>query len=167
MSKSGRIGKVEGRSEKLGQELGFEIVDVCITKDDTGETLGIYIDKPEGISLDDCEKFHRAIQPQLEDIDYDFLEVSSPGADRPLKKDKDFQRALGQEVEIHFFKPINGCKIINGILSDWSKETFTIENADGAPAEYQRKSAALIKPVIDMEGIEEIEFTDEEGEKAE
>ena len=77
------------RCQKVADSLGFELVDVCLDKENTGKYLRIYIDRPEGMDLDSCEKYHRAIQPLVEDYDYDFLEVSSPGIDRPLKKDRD------------------------------------------------------------------------------
>ena len=89
---------VTPRCQALADRMNLELVDVCLDKEGAGKYLRIYIDKPEGISLDDCEAYHRAIQPQLEQYDYDFLEVSSPGVDRPLKKDRDFDRAIGSEV---------------------------------------------------------------------
>lgn len=89
---------MEPKAQRLADKLGFELVDVTLDKESTGNYLRVYIDKPEGISLDDCEVYHRALQPLVEDYDYDFMEVSSPGVDRPLKKDRDFERALGSEV---------------------------------------------------------------------
>ena len=79
MAKSELTAVVEPKCQRLADELGFELVDVALDKEDTGKYLRIYIDKEAGIDLNDCEKFHRAIQPQLESYDYDFLEVSSPG----------------------------------------------------------------------------------------
>ena len=70
---------VTPRCQALADRMNLELVDVCLDKEGAGKYLRIYIDKPEGISLDDCEAYHRAIQPQLEQYDYDFLEVSSPG----------------------------------------------------------------------------------------
>ena len=84
MAKAELTTVVEPRCQRLADEQGLELVDVSLDKEPTGKYLRIYIDKPEGISLDDCERYHRAIQPQLESYDYDFLEVSSPGVDRRL-----------------------------------------------------------------------------------
>ena len=112
MPKAELTANVTPKCQRLADQLEFELVDVSLDKEGAGKYLRIYIDKPEGISLDDCEKYHRAIQPQLEDYDYDFLEVSSPGVDRPLKKDRDFERAIGTEVEVHLFKAMDGTKLI-------------------------------------------------------
>ena len=80
---------VEPKCQALADRLGFELVDVSLDKESSGKYLRIYIDNEAGITLDDCETYHRAIQPQLESYDYDFLEISSPGIDRPLKQDLD------------------------------------------------------------------------------
>ena len=85
MARSELSAVVEPKCQRLADSLGFELVDVSLDKEGAGKYLRIYIDKPEGITLDDCERYHRAIAPQVEDFDYDFLEVSSPGVDRPLK----------------------------------------------------------------------------------
>ena len=114
MAKSELTAVVEPKCQRLADELGYELVDVALDKEDSGKYLRIYIDKPEGIDLNDCEKYHRAIQPQLESYDYDFLEISSPGIDRPLKKDRDFARALGMEVELRLFKAVDGQKEFSG-----------------------------------------------------
>ena len=151
---------VEPKCQRLADSLGFELVDVSLDKEGAGKYLRIYIDKPEGITLDDCERYHRAIAPQVEDFDYDFLEVSSPGVDRPLKKDRDFERALGSEVEVKLFKAIDGQKLITGVLTDYSAAEVALEVA-GAEVRIPRKAAALIRPVVDMEGVEDVEFPEE------
>ena len=151
---------VEPKCQRLADSLGFELVDMSLDKEGAGKYLRIYIDKPEGITLDDCERYHRAIAPQVEDFDYDFLEVSSPGVDRPLKKDRDFERALGSEVEVKLFKAIDGQKLITGVLTDYSAAEVALEVA-GAEVRIPRKAAALIRPVVDMEGVEDVEFPEE------
>ena len=151
---------VEPKCQRLADSLGFELVDVSLDKEGAGKYLRIYIDKPEGITLDDCERYHRAIAPQVEDFDYDFLEVSSPGVDRPLKKDRDFERALGSEVEVKLFKAIDGQKLITGVLTDYSAAEVALETPAGE-VRIPRKSAALIRPVVDMEGVEDVEFPEE------
>ncbi len=166
MAKSELTAVVEPKCQRLADELGFELVDVCLDKEDAGKYLRLYIDKPEGISLDDCEVYHRAIQPQLESYDYDFLEVSSPGIDRPLKKDRDFERALGLEVEVHLFKAIDGQKTFGGTLVDYDKDDVVIDAA-GEQLRFARRAASLIKPVVDMEGVEDVDMSDEEDEAEE
>ena len=150
---------VDPKCQRLADELGFELVDVCLDKEGAGKYLRIYIDRPEGISLDDCERYHRAIQPQLESYDYDFLEVSSPGVDRPLKKDRDFERALGSEVEVKLFKAMDGQKVITGVLAGLENGEIVLDTPAGEKR-IPRKQAALVKPVVDMEGVESVDLSE-------
>ena len=163
MAKSELTAVVEPKCQRLADELGFELVDVALDKEDTGKYLRIYIDKEAGIDLNDCEKFHRAIQPQLESYDYDFLEVSSPGIDRPLKKDRDFERAMGMEVELRLFKPVDGQKEFSGELVGYDKENVVLLIA-GEEKAFARKAASLIKPVVDMDGVQEVDLHEDETE---
>ena len=135
--------------QRLADKMNYELVDAELVKEGPGRYLRIYIDRPGGISLDELEAYHREIQPQLERVDYDFLEVCSPGLDRPLKKERDFERALGQKVEVRLFKPIDGKKLFEGALRAWNAETVTIEDAAGL-REIPRRGVALIKPVIEI-----------------
>ena len=164
MAKSELTAVVEPKCQRLADELGYELVDVALDKEDSGKYLRIYIDKPEGIDLNDCEKYHRAIQPQLESYDYDFLEISSPGIDRPLKKDRDFERALGLEVEIHLFKAVEGQKVFSGELSAWDKDTLTIL-VGGEERVFARRAASQVKPIVDMDGVQEVDLTGDEPEE--
>ena len=150
---------VEPKCKALADRLGYELVDVCLDKESTGKYLRIYIDKEEGISLDDCEIYHRAIQPQLESYDYDFLEISSPGVDRPLKKDRDFERATGSEVEVRLFKAVDGQKIITGVLAGLDGNDIVLELPEGEKR-IPRRAAALVKPVVDMEGVESVDLSE-------
>lgn len=143
--------------QRLADKMNYELVDAELVKEGPGRYLRIYIDRPCGISLDELEAYHREIQPQLERVDYDFLEVCSPGLDRPLKKERDFERALGQKVEVRLFKPLDGKKLFEGALRAWNAETVTIEDASGL-REIPRRGVALIKPVI------EIDLDDDEGD---
>ena len=102
----------------------------------------------DGITFNDCERFHKAVQPKLEDIVYDYLEVSSPGADRPVKTMRDFEKRRGEQVEIRLFAKIDGVKQFTGALSAMDEETVSIVLADGQTKSFQRKAVALIKPVI-------------------
>lgn len=150
---------VTPRCQALADEQGYELVDVSLDKEGADKYLRIYIDKPEGITLDDCERYHRAIQPQLESYDYDFLEVSSPGVDRPLKKDRDFERAIGTEVEVHLFKALDGAKLITGYLQDYSKEEILLDTPAGE-VRLSRKACALVKLVVDMAGVESVDLSE-------
>ena len=148
---------VEPRCQRLADKMGFELVDVCLDREPAGKYLRLYIDKPEGITLDDCEAYHRAIQPQLEDYDYDFLEVSSPGIDRPLKKDRDFERAIGSEVEVRLFRAMNGVKQLSGVLADFDRSDIVLDVA-GERKTIARKAIALCRMAVDMEGVESVEL---------
>ena len=150
---------VTPKCQKLADELGFELVDVSLDKEGAGKYLRIYIDKPEGIWLNDCETYHRAIQPQLESYDYDFLEVCSPGVDRPLKKDRDFERAQGSEIEVKLFKALDGQKVLTGILLGLEDGEIVLETPAGEKR-IPRKAAALVKPVVDMEGVESVDLSE-------
>ncbi len=159
MAKAELTTVVEPKCKRLADQMGFELVDVCLDKEGAGKYLRIYIDKPEGITMDDCETYHRAIQPQLESYDYDFLEVSSPGIDRPLKKDRDFERALGSEIEVKLFKVMDGQKVMTGILAGLENGDIVLDTPAGEKR-IPRKAAALVKPVVDMEGIESVDLSE-------
>ena len=157
MPKTDLMRVVEPRCQRVADSLGFELVDVTLDKENTGKYLRIYIDREGGMDLDSCEKYHRAIQPLVEDYDYDFLEVSSPGVDRPLKKDRDFERALGSEVEAKLFRAVDGVKEFVGTLAAWTADTFTLETPAGERT-LERKACASVKPVVDMEGVEDVDL---------
>ena len=161
MARAESLAGLEAKCLKAAEKMGFELVDVCIDQEPTGKYLRIYIDKPEGVSLDDCELFHKTVRPWTDALDYDFMEVSSPGLDRPLKKDRDFERNLGAEIEVRLFRPMDGSKIITGTLAGLQDGMILIDTADGRK-EIPRKSAALVKPVVDMEGIEEVDLSGDE-----
>jgi ribosome maturation factor RimP len=156
---------IEARCAKIAGDMGFELVDVCVEKEPTGKYLRFYIDKPEGISLDDCEAYHKAVRSIADSVDYDFMEVSSPGIDRPLKKDRDFERNLGAEIEIKLFKAMDGAKVLTGILAGLEDGDILLETPAGVKR-IPRKAAALVKPTVDMEGIEEVDLSEntESGE---
>ena len=159
MAKSELTSVVEPKCQRLAEQLGYELVDVSLDKEDSGKYLRLYIDKPEGITLDDCERYHRAIQPQLESYDYDFLEVCSPGVDRPLKKPRDYERAQGSEIEVKLFKAIDGVKVITGTLVCLDGDDIVLDTPEGEKR-IARKAAALVKPVVDMEGIETVDLSE-------
>ena len=152
------VAAILPRCEKIAADMGFELVDAAIEKEPTGKYLRFYIDRPEGISLDDCEAYHKAVRDLADKVDYDFMEVSSPGIDRPLKKDRDFERNLGSEIEIKLFKPMDGLKLLTGVLAGLENGEILLETPEGIKR-IPRKAAALVKPVVDMEGIEEVDLS--------
>ncbi|MBQ8536163.1 MAG: ribosome maturation factor RimP [Clostridia bacterium] len=143
--------------QRLADEMGYELVDVCLDKEPQGKYLRIYLDKEAGISLDDCEAYHRKVQPKLESYDYDFLEVSSPGVDRPLKTPRDFERCQGDEVEVRLYKPVEGQKIYQGILMGLQDKEVVILCGE-AEKRFAQRTVALVKPIVDMTGVESVEF---------
>lgn len=141
---------------QLAVSLGYDLVDVELVKEGPGRYLRIYIDKPDGISLDDCETYHRAVQTKVEHVDYDFLEVCSPGVDRPLKTEADWQRALDQEISVRLFRPEQGAKEHIGFLRTAEKDAVVLETPAGS-VRLMRKSIAQAKPVVRFEDDEEEE----------
>ena len=147
----------EAKTEELLQPLvdahGFELVDVEYVKEAGNWYLRVYIDKPVGISVDDCEVISRALSDKLDEEDYIedsyILEVSSPGLGRPLKKDKDFQRSIGKEIEVRTFRAIDKQKEFTGILKEFNKDSFTIVIEDNEMT-FQRSETALVRLAFDF-----------------
>ena len=148
----------ESRTEQLLQpmmeEHQFELVDVEYVKEGGTWYLRAYIDKPDGITINDCEVISRALSDKLDEEDFIedsyVLEVSSPGLGRPLKKEKDFQRSIGEAVEIKLYKPQDGTKEYTGILKEFDKDTVTIEKEDGSCVVFSRDALALIRLAFDF-----------------
>lgn len=148
----------EARTEKyllsLLEQYAFELVDVEYVKEAGNWYLRTYIDKPGGIAVDDCEVVSRQLGAWLDQEDFIedsyILEVSSPGLGRPLKKEKDFARSLGQEVEIRLYQSKNKQKEFTGILTAYDKDTVTIEMEDGTGEAFNRTEIALIRLAFDF-----------------
>ena len=149
------VHAVEAIIRQIASEQALELVEVTLQKEQQGKTLCIYIDKPGGVTLDDCERFHKAAQPMLDAIDYDFLEVSSPGVDRPIKTQRDFEKNRDALVEIKLFAPIDGAKTYEGNLHAMDDAAVTLTFANGTEKTFPRKAVAIIKPVIVFEDEEE------------
>ena len=146
---------VERIAEPLARELGLELVEVTFQKESRGKCLCLFLDKEGGLTLDDCERYHKRVQPLLEDIDYDFLEVSSPGADRPIKTLRDFEKNRDSRVEARLFAPIDGSKVYQGSLRAMDGDGITLLLDDGQSRTFPRKAVAVVRPVVSLEGLEE------------
>lgn len=146
--------KTEALLKPLMEQHQFELVDVEFVKEAGTWFLRAYIDKPGGITIDDCETVSRALSDQLDEENFIeetyILEVSSPGLGRPLKKDKDFERSLGESVEVRLFKAVEKQKEFTGILKAWDKETVTLEFEDGDTFVIERTNIALIRLAFDF-----------------
>lgn len=133
---------------------GFELVDVEYVKEGGSWYLRAYIDKPGGINVDDCELVSRELSDILDEKDFIdeayILEVSSPGLGRPLKKEKDFKRSLGKEVEIRTYRMVDRTKEFTGILKDYDKDTVTIEMENGELKTFEKGDIALIRLAFDF-----------------
>ncbi len=148
----------EARTEEfllpLMAEHQFELVDVEYVKEAGTWYLRAYIDKEGGIAVDDCEVISRKLSEWLDEKDFItdsyILEVSSPGLGRPLKKEKDFARSIGKEVEIKLYRALNKQKDFTGILRSYDKESVTIEQEDGTEMNFTRSDIALIRLAFDF-----------------
>ena len=131
----------------------FELVDVEYVKEGSNWYLRAYIDKEGGISVDDCEVISRAFSDKLDEEDFIddayIMEVSSPGLGRPLKKEKDYKRSMGKELEIRTYRAINREKEVYGILKFYDENSVTIENEDGEQT-FQKSDIALIRLAFDF-----------------
>ena len=148
----------EQKTEKLlipiMEANGFELVDVEYVKEAGNWYLRAYIDKPGGITVDDCEVVNRELGDLLDRDDFIdesyILEVSSPGLGRPLKKERDFIRSKGEEVEIRTYRMVDRQKEFRGVLKAWDKDTVTIEYEDGQEQVFARDNIALIRLAFDF-----------------
>lgn len=148
----------EQRTEELIvpiiEQKQFELVDVEYVKEGGTWYLRAYIDKPGGITVDDCEVVSRALSDLLDKHDFIedayVLEVSSPGLGRPLKKEKDFARSIGEEVDVRTFRAISHQKEFTGILRDYDKEKIVLEMEDQELLEIARADIALIRLSFDF-----------------
>lgn len=139
--------------EKLAREHALELCDVALEKENTGSYLRIYLDKEGGLTLDDCEKYHHAVMSIVEQYEFDFLEVCSPGIDRPIKSQRDVQKALGTLVEVRLYKPLDGRKSAQGTLIRMDDEAVEIAQGE-ARLSFPRKAVALVKLVPDLSALE-------------
>lgn len=152
MSKS---SSYEAKTEKLIlpilERLQFELVDVEYVKEGSIYYLRAYIDKEGGITVNDCEVVAREMNDLLDKEDfipesYTF-EVSSPGLGRPLKKEKDYVRNMGKEVEIRTYRAINRNKEFYGLLTAYDHDSVTID-ADGKEMRFEKSDIALIRQAV-------------------
>lgn len=139
--------------EPICKENGVEIYDVEYVQEAGEWYLRAYIDKEGGVTIDDCEAVSRAMSDALDANDFIedayYLEVSSPGLGRTLKKDTHLQKSIGETVELKTFKPIDKRKEFTGILKGFTQSSITVE-IDGKDTEFLRNEVALIKLALDF-----------------
>ena len=167
MAQSDLTRVVEPACQKLAEQQQVELVDVELAREGASRYLRIYIAKPDGITLRDCETYQRAVMPLVERVDYDFLEVCSPGIDRPLKKQKDYDAHVGDLVEVHLYRAINKCRRFEGELLGLFEDQVKIQAGD-MEMSFALKEISLCMPVIviteDDLGDEQALELGEEGE---
>lgn len=147
----------ESRTEQLLMPIleqhTFELWDVEYIKEGSDWYLRAYIDKPGGITIDDCVAVSRQLSDRLDETDFIedayILEVSSPGLGRQLKKDKDFEKCIGKSVDLRTYRLLDGKKEFTGLLKAFDKETITIE-INGADTSFARGDIAIVKLSINF-----------------
>jgi Uncharacterized protein conserved in bacteria len=148
----------EQKTEKLVEPMlsthQFELYDVEYVKEGGNWFLRVYIDKENGITVDDCEIVSRALSDLLDKHDFIpdsyILEVSSPGLGRQLKRDKHFEKSIGEEVELKLYKPLNKKKEFVGILTAFDQDTITLELEDGTSVVFNRPDIAIVRLTFDF-----------------
>ncbi len=155
MSKrDGYESKVEAFLLPIMEQNNFELVDVEYVKEAGTWYLRAYIDKEGGFTVDDCEMVSRRLSDWLDEKDFIddsyILEVSSPGLGRPLKKEKDFKRSMGEQVDIKLYRAIDRQKDFSGALYAYDEETVTIQHEDESTTTFNRKDIALIRLAFDF-----------------
>lgn len=147
--------KIEEFITPIVEELGYEIVEVEFAKKYNGDNLTVFIDKPGGgITINDCEAVHTAIDEPLDELnptnDKPYtLNVSSPGIDRPIVTDKDYNRNKGEVLEVKLFEAIQKKKLFVGTLIDFNSETVTLD-VDGKTLEIERKKISKATKYINF-----------------
>ena len=155
MSKRDGVEKrVEAYLMPVMEKNQFELVDVEYVKEAGTWYLRAYIDKEGGFTVDDCELVSRQLGEWLDREDFIddsyILEVSSPGLGRPLKKEKDFKRSLGEQVEVRLYRAVDRQKEFTGALAAYDEDTVTLRFEDGTETSFEKKDIALIRLAFDF-----------------
>lgn len=130
------VETVTGLVTPILDERHFELVDAEFVKEGKSWYLRIYIDKPGGINIEECALVSDLLGEKLDNCDPDpipqayFLEVSSPGAERPLKKERDYERALNSYIHVSLYQPLEGNKVYEGTMVDLKPDELTLEYMD-------------------------------------
>ena len=152
------MSKIEERVEELitktVNDIGYSIYDVMYVKEGKDNYLRIFIDNETGISLDDCEKVNNAITDMLDEADIIkdqyFLEISSPGVERHIRKDKQLEEHIKKEIVVKLFKPIGKLKELTGELIKFDEETITLL-IEGKEITIERKNISSMKRAFKWE----------------
>ena len=134
MNKKGIESSVKKLTEEIIKDSDIELIDIEYVKEGPFKYLKIYIDKPGGITIDDTADISKLLNKKLDEADFIeeqyFLEVSSPGVERPFKKEADYLKNIGSVVEAKFYRPIEGKKSVKGILTEKTENNIVIKSGD-------------------------------------
>lgn len=140
--------------EPITVKYGVSIYDVEYVKEGSDWYLRAYIDKDGGVTIEDCELVSRALSDALDEKDFIkdayILEVSSPGLGRQLKKDRHFEKSLGEEVEVKLFEALEGQKEFAGCLTSYDKEHVVILTQDEKEIQFERAKIATVRLALDF-----------------
>ena len=154
MKRTEIVAKTEELVTPIIEKNHFELVDVEYVREGANWYLRIYADKEGGINIDDCVLISRALEEKLDAEDFIsdayILEVRSPGLGRPLKKEKDYIRSMGKELEIRTYRAIDREKEFYGILKAYDADTVTSEQKDGKEMVFEKSNIALIRLAFDF-----------------
>lgn len=145
--------KTIGFLQPILDELGLKLWDVVFSKEGKEYYLSAFIDKPGGVNVNDCEAVSSRMNEILDREDYikepyTFV-VSSPGLDRPLKRERDFMNSVGRDVELRTYRAIDGQKEFSGVLKAYDNDTVTIDTGDKEQV-FSRKDISLIRLAFDF-----------------
>ena len=146
--------KAEALAQPIVESRGYELVDVEYVKEAGTWYLRLYIDKEGGITINDCEEVSRLFGDRLDEEDFIedayVMEVSSPGLDRPLKKEKDYIRSMGKDVDVRLYRQIDRQKEFTGALTAYDDKTVTLTMEDGSQRVFDKDDIALIRLALDF-----------------
>ncbi len=124
--------KIEDLVKPIIENLGYKVYDVMYQKEGKDNYLRIFIDKECGIDLNDCEKVNDSVNDILDEKDYIkaqyYLEISSPGLERNLRRDEQFLESIGKKIEVHLYNSVNGLKVLTGILNEVNEKDILIDD---------------------------------------
>ncbi len=152
------LDEIRAFLQPLAGEMDIELVDIEF-KQGHSPALTVYIDTESGVDLNTCEKFHRAIDAALDELDPTFgapytLNVSSPGLDRPLKTMRDFDKCMGQKTEVKLFAPLQGKKYFEAVLRGFDGNCVTLEEEDGTLLKLELNRIAKINRAVDFDSLD-------------
>ncbi len=147
MPKTGVVPAAREAASRLAREMGYEFIDAELSREHGSVFLRIFIEHEKGLDLTLCEAFHRRLNSLVEHLSYDYLEVSSPGIDRPMKTERDFARGIGKRVIVKLYQAADGAKEYTGVLRGFADGEIVL-STPGGERRFLRKDCAQVKPLL-------------------